>query len=179
MLVKGRDSNMDKIVVACSLQKAYVRESGTCYLGESIKDFEVKWLDFLKESKAKGYKVFFTREIHDADEGFYRGGKTHSLVGTSDIQIPEVYKPYIDYIINVNRYNAFYGTALGSELYKIKPKEVIIIGVETHTNVLFTAEEFRNRGYDVTVMENLTTSSDEYLHALGITLLSNTLSVTI
>ena len=64
-------------------------------------------------------------------------------------------------------------------LNKIKPRRVYVIGVETHTNVLFTAEELRNRGYDVKVFEALVMSDDDYLHALGITLLSNTLSVRI
>jgi len=167
------------IVVACGLQKSYVHPEGGCYIGNRIKDLEVRWVDFLKESKFKGYKIFFTREVHSADGGFYRQTKTHSLVGTKDILIPEKYKPYMDFIINVNRYNAFYETALGSEVHKIKPIEVILIGVETHTNILFTAEEFRNRGYDVTVPEALVASSDDYLHALGVTLLSNTLSVNI
>lgn len=170
---------MDKIVVVCGLQKSFIRETGTCYLGDHIKDFEVRWVNYLKDAKSKKYKTFFTREIHSADGGFYKGGKTHSLVGTDDIQIPEMYKPYIDYIVNVNRYNAFYETSLGSEVHKIKPREVIIFGVETHTNVLFTAEEFRNRGYDVTLIEPLTTASDEYLHAIGITLMSDTLSVNV
>ena len=170
---------MDKIVIACGLQKTYINPKGTCYLGSHIKDFEERWIDYLKKAKARKYKIFFTREIHNSDQGFYRGVKTHSLVGTKDVEIPEKYKPYIDYIINVNRYSAFYETALGSEVHKIKPKEVIIFGVETHTNVLFTAEEFRNRGYDVTLLESLTTASDEYMHALGVTLLSNVLSVNI
>ena len=168
---------MSKIVVVCGLQKTYIDPKGTCYLGDHIKDFEPRWINFLKEARAKKYKIFFTREIHNADGGFYREGKTHSLVGTLDIEIPERYKPYIDYIINVNRYNAFYETALGSEVHKIKPREVFIFGAETQTNVLFTAEEFRNRGYEVTLLEPLTTSSDDYLHAISITLMSNTLSV--
>jgi nicotinamidase-related amidase len=170
---------MSKIVVACGLQKTYLHKEGTCYVGDRIKDYEPRWLSFLKEAKSKKHKIFFTREIHNADDGFYKGCRTHSLVGSLDIQIPEKFKSYIDYIINVNRYNAFYETALGSEVHKIKPREVIIFGLETHTNVLFTAEEFRNRGYDVTLLEPLTTASDDYLHALGVTLLSNSLSVNI
>jgi nicotinamidase-related amidase len=148
---------MSKIVVACGLQKTYLHKEGTCYVGDRIKDYEPRWLSFLKEAKSKKHKIFFTREIHNAEK----------------------FKSYIDYIINVNRYNAFYETALGSEVHKIKPREVIIFGLETHTNVLFTAEEFRNRGYDVTLLEPLTTASDDYLHALGVTLLSNSLSVNI
>jgi len=170
---------MGNIVVACGLQKSYIKPEGSCYLGASLCDFEPKWLSFLKERKSKGEKIFFTREIHNSDQGFYKAQKTHSLVGSVDIDIPEVYKPYIDYIINVNRFNAFYETCLGSEIYKLKPREVTIIGVETHTNILFTAEEFRNRGLDVTVIESLTTASDDYLHALGVTLMSNVLSVNI
>lgn len=177
--VKVWCKSMDKAVIVCGLQKSYIHPEGTCYLGDRVKDFEVRWVDYLKEARSKKYKIFFTREIHNSDGGFYREGQTHSLVGTLDVEIPEKFKPYIDYIVNVNRFNAFYETGLGSEIYKLKPKEVIIFGVETHTNILFTAEEFRNRSYDVTIIEHLTTSSDDYLHALGITLLSNVLSVNI
>jgi len=170
---------MSNIVVACGLQKSYLDPQGTCYLGDRVQGMEVRWLEFLKESKSKGYKIFFTREIHNNDDGFYKGLRTHSMVGTLDVDIPEKFKPFIDYIINTNRFSAFYETALGSEIYKLKPKEVIIVGVETHTNVLFTVEEFRNRGYDVSVIEHLTLASDDYLHAIGVTILGDILSVNI
>lgn len=170
---------MGAIVIACGLQKSYIDKNGTCYLGESVDPFITRWEEFLKNAKKDNSRIFFTREIHSPEDPFLAGTKTHSLVGTPDIDIPERFKTYIDYIVNTNRFNAFYETSLGSEVHKLKPEEVIIIGVETHTNILFTAEEFRNRGYNVTVPEHLVMSSDDFLHAMGVTLLSNVLSVNI
>jgi nicotinamidase-related amidase len=119
------------------------------------------------------------RELHAKDDKFFQTDKTHSLVGSKDLEIPEAFKPYTKMIINTTTYNAFYRTPLESELNKIKPRRVYLVGLETHTFIMFTAEELRNRGYEVSLIEPLTTAEDEYLHGLGITMLRNFLAVDI
>ncbi|MBD3261280.1 MAG: isochorismatase family protein [Candidatus Altiarchaeales archaeon] len=166
-------------VIACGIQKAYFNKSGTRYLGEKAEILKVRLVSYLSSLDRKQIATFMVREVHQPDDKFYLRTKSHSLVGTPDIEIPEVFKPHIKMVINTTRPGALYATPLESELNKIKPSRIYIVGVETHTNVLFTAEELRNRGYDVKAFEALMTSEDDYLHALGITLLANTLSVRI
>jgi nicotinamidase-related amidase len=165
------------LIVCCGIQKAYLSPKGSRYLGEKSDILDVRLKEYFKTLNLQENIVYLIREVHQPDDTFFLNKKSGSLVGSDDIEIPEFYKAYSKLTFNVMRYNAFYQTPLDSEVYKLKPSNVTIIGLETHTTVLFTAEEFRNRGYKVTVIEPLVTASDDYLHALGITLLHNILNV--
>lgn len=169
---------MKNLVLFCCPQKAYFNKSGSMYYGEKSDILKVRIESYLKSLNNNSI-VYGIREIHESCDTFYRTTKTHSIVGSLDIEIPEVFKPYIKMIINSDRYNAFYGTPLDSEIHKIKPENICIIGVETHTHILFNAEECRNRGYEVTVLEPLIMSEDEYMHSASISLMRNCLSVNI
>jgi len=167
------------VVVACGLQKAYFGRDGTRYLGDKADVLKVRLESFLKEEFARGSVVFVAREVHQPNDLFYRSMKTHSLVGSQDIEIPEAFKPYVKFIVNTTRPSAFFSTPLDSEIHKVKPDKISVVGVETHMAVLFTTEELRNRGYEVVIHEALTTSEDDYLHSLGINLIANSLSATV
>lgn len=164
------------VVIGLSLQKSYFNKDGAQYLGEDAENLKVRLKEYFNLIDNK-YVVFFTREIHQTNDSFYRGTRSHSIVGSSDIEIVENLKPYPKFMINTSRYNSFYMTPLEAELRKTGAKRVYLVGVETHTNILFTAEELRNRGYEVTVYEPLVAAQDSYMHAAGINLLSNVLSV--
>lgn len=170
---------MKNVILACGLQRAYFNKQGSRYLGEKSEILKIRLIDFFQSMDLSSYVVFFMREIHRADDIFFQGQKTYGIVGTPDIEIPEVFKPFAKFIINTSRYSGMYRTAFESELNKIRPKEIHIVGVETHTTVLFTAEELRNRGYHVIGYEPLMLSEDDFLHSLGINMLSNVLSVDI
>jgi nicotinamidase-related amidase len=167
---------MSDVVIGLSLQKSYLNKTGAQYLGEHAETLKIRLRDYFKSINGK-HTVYFTREIHNTNDIFYRGSKSHAIVGSSDIEIIEILKPYPKFMINTSRYNALFMTPLESELKKAGFKRVYLVGVETHTNVLFTAEELRNRGYEITVYEPLVASQDSYMHAAGINILSNTLSV--
>ena len=167
---------MSAVVIGLSLQKAYLDKKGNQYIGEQANTLKIRLKDYFKNLN-KNNIIFFTREIHNTNDSFYRGNRSHTVVGSSDIEIIETLKPYPKFMINTSRYNALYMTPLESELKKTGFKRVYLVGVETHTNVLFTAEELRNRGYEVTVYEPLVSAQDSYMHAAGINILSNTLSV--
>jgi nicotinamidase-related amidase len=167
------------VVVACGIQHAYFGKTGTRYLGEKADVLKVRIESFLKQEHGRGSLIFAAREVHQPDDPFYRQMKSHSVVGSQDIEIPEAFKPYIKLVVNTTRPSAWYATMMESEMHKAKPSKVFVLGVETHLAVLFTAEEFRNRGYEVIVPEALTASDDDYLHALGVNLLANSLSVVV
>lgn len=164
------------VVIGLSLQKSYFSKDGAQYLGENADNLKIRLKEYFSLIDTK-YMVFFTREIHQTSDSFYRSTRSHAIVGSSDIEIVENLKPYPKFMFNTSRYNSFFMTPLESELKKTGAKRVYLVGVETHTNILFTAEELRNRGYEVTVYEPLVASLDSYMHAAGINLLSNVLSV--
>lgn len=168
---------MPRVILGCGLQNTYFSKEGSKYLGEKADTLKIRIHSYLKSLNKDSDVVYLLREIHRLDDQFHSGSVTHSLAGTKDIEIPEVFKINTKLIFNINTYSAFYKTILDSELTKINPEKVVLIGVETHTTVLFTAEELRNRGYDVAVIEPLISSEDEYLHAVGMTLMKNFLSV--
>jgi len=166
----------NNVVLACGLQRAYFNSEGTKYLGERAEILKVRMVEFLK-SVSKDTVIYYIREVHQTNDTFFLNCKSYALVGTPDIEIPEVFKTYPKFIVNTTRYNALYRTPLESELKKLSPKIITVVGVETHTTILYTAEELRNIGYEVVVPEPLTCSEDDYLHTAGINFLSNTLSV--
>jgi nicotinamidase-related amidase len=167
------------LVLCCGAQKSYLSPKGSRYLGEKSDILDIRLKAYFKTLNLSENIVYLLREVHQPNDTFFLNKKSGSLVGSEDIEIPEFYKAYSKSTYNTMRYNAFYQTPLDSEVYKLKPNKVTLIGMETHTTILFTAEEFRNRGYNVTVIEPLVTSSDDYLHAVGITLLHNFLTVNI
>jgi nicotinamidase-related amidase len=167
---------MSNVVLAMGLQRAYFHSEGTRYLGERAEVLKIRLVEYFK-FLPRDTVIYYIREIHQTNDCFYLNTKSYAIVGTPDVEILEIFKPYPKFIVNTTRHNAFYKTPLESEMLKLGAKSVTIVGVETHTNVLFTAEELRNMGYEVIVPEPLTCSEDDYLHTAGISLLSNTLSV--
>ena len=167
------------LVICCGFQKSYLHPEGSQYLGEKATVLDTRLKSYFKTLNTSENLVYLLREVHQPDDTFFLNKKSGSLVGSDDIEIPEFYKAYSKNVYNISRYNAFYKTPLDSEVYKLKPEKVYILGVETHGAVLFTAEEFRNRGYNVYVVEPLTASREDYMHANGIIMLRNTLNATI
>lgn len=167
---------MSQVIIACGMQKAYISSSCSRYFGQRTETLKERLKDYFTKVP-KDSIIFFTREVRQSNDSFFRTSKSYGLVGTPDIEIPEIFKPYPKFIINTTRHSAFYKTPLESELHKIKPSLVSLVGFETHTTVLFTAEELRNREYEVHIEEPLVISEDDFLHTAAINILSNTLSV--
>jgi len=145
-------------------------------MGEKAEILKIRMKDYL--SNFNGKRVFF-REQHAVNDSFFVGDKTHSISTTEDFQIEPSLKPYADLFFDKTRYSAFFGTNLDSFYSREKIDSVTLIGIETHTSILFTAEELRNRGASVTIVEPCTASRDDYLHASAISLMINYLGIRI
>jgi len=169
---------MSDLIIGMGLQRVYFHPQGVLYLGEKARILQVRIEKYL-ESAGNHAIIYFTREIHQVNDTFFQTIKSHSTVGSPDVEIMETLKRFPKLIINTNRHSAFYKTPLDSELSKIHTKKVTIVGVETHTLVLFTAEEFRNRDYEVVVPEPLVMAHDDYLHSAAINIMSQSLSVNV
>lgn len=167
---------MPDVVLGMSLQRSYFHSTGSVYLGEKADVLRVRIESYFKSTSRENV-IFFTREIHQSNDTFFKKRRTHSVVGSDDIDFMECFKVFPKFVVNVNRYNAFYGTPLEAELSKIRPRRVYLVGVETPTNILYTAGALRERGYEVTIYEPLVTAEDDYMHTAAINMLSSMLSV--
>jgi len=164
---------MDAILVACA-QNSFLSKNGPVYMGDKAEILKVRLVDYL--SSFSGTRIFL-REKHTAGDSFFICDKTHSITASDDFQVCEELRKYADYCSDSIRYNAFFETTLDLMLRQKKINRVWLVGVETHTSILFTAEELRNRGYDVVLVEPCTMARDDYLHGFAISLMFHHLAV--
>jgi len=164
---------MEILVVMC-LQNSYFDPKGSVYMGEKAEALKVRLEDYLSTYPNK--KVFFREKHGEADE-FFAGDKTHSVVNTHDFHIFEPFKKYADIFYDKERYSGFFNTGFEIYVKKEKVSSAIIVGLETHTSVLFTAEELRNRGVEVSIIEPLLAARDDYMHNAAISIMTNHLGV--
>lgn len=164
------------IILVMNPQNSFLSEDGSVYMGEKAEIIKVRLKDYLGDFPGKR---LFLREKHSREDSFFANDKTHSLVTTDDFNVHVDLKPYADSFMDKTRYSAFHDTVLGDFLKSEKVKSVALVGLETHTSILFTAEELRNRGFDVMVIEPCCMSRDDYMHPYAIALMRNFLSVRI
>lgn len=164
---------MELLIVMCP-QNSFFDPQGSVYMGEKAETLKIRLEDYLIHYTGK--KVFF-REKHGEADDFFSNDKTHSIVNSHDFNVYEGFKRYADIFYDKTRYSGIHNTGFEVLLKKEKISSVIIIGVETHTSVLFTAEEIRNRNIDVSIIEPLLASRDDFMHNNAITLMTNYLGV--
>jgi nicotinamidase-related amidase len=162
------------IVLVMNAQNSFLKSSGSVYIGQKAEVLKIRMKDYLSSFSGKKY---FCKEIHSISDNFFLGEKTHSVPSTPDVEIIDELKPFVNFVVEKYRYDAFYKTPLEAYLNVEKPDVVYIIGVETHTSVMFTAEELRNRGQNVRVVEPLLMSRDDCMHSFGISVMRNCLGV--
>ena len=162
------------MIVALNLQNSFLDKSGSVYMGEKAEILKVRLKDYFSGMSCP--KVF-VRETHAKQDDFFITDKTHSVVTTPDHEIHIDLKKYVDLKENKSRYCALYKTKLESQLQNHKTKTVFLVGLETHTSVLFTANSLRNRGYEVIVVEPCVMSREDYLHGAAIDIMRNALGV--
>ena len=165
---------MNDIVLVMCAQNSYLSPEGSVYLGDRAEILRVRLADWLSDC---GMKRIFFRESRSIQDQFYRGDSTHSIATSDDFLIHPDLKKYADITYDKIRYGAFFGTDLESFLKREKLRTAILLGLETHTSILFTAEELRNRDYEVRVVEPCCMSRDDYLHGWAISLMRNCLGV--
>lgn len=164
---------MEYLLVMCP-QNSFFDPKGSVYLGEKAEILKVRLDNYL--SSYHGRKIFF-REKHLEADTFFSSDKTHSVVNSFDFNVYDSFKKYADIFYDKERYSGFYNTGFEVLLKKDRVTMVTIIGVETHTSILFTAEELRNRNIEVLLIEPLTMSRDDYMHNCAVSLMINSLGV--
>lgn len=166
---------MEMMIVMCP-QNSFLDPKGSVYMGEKAEILKIRLMDYL--SGFNGKKVFF-REKHAEADSFFSNDRTHSVANTYDYKICECFRNMANLFFDKTRHSGFYDTGFDTLLKQERVQSVILAGVETHTSVLFTSEELRNRGVRVTVLEPLTASRDDYMHSVAVSLMTNSLGVII
>lgn len=164
------------ILLVLNPQNSFLSKKGAVYMGEKAEILKVRLKDYL--NSYTGTKVFI-RESHAMEDDFFVADKTHSIANSGDFHIHKALKRYADIVENKIRYSALFETEILEELKLKRVKHVGLVGIETHTSVLFTAEDLRNRDYEVTVIEPCVMARDDYMHSYGITLMRHFLGVRI
>lgn len=164
------------ILLVMNPQNSFLSPGGTVYMGEKADILRIRLKDYLSGFSKK---TLYFKEKHAREDKFFINDTTHSLATSSDFEVCPDLIGFAKRFDEKTRYSAFFGTSLENLLMSEKIKHVGIVGVETHTSILFTAEELRNRGYDVTVIEPCTASRDDYMHLYAINLMRNFLGVRI
>jgi nicotinamidase-related amidase len=167
---------MVDLIMVMNAQNSFFSKTGSVYMGEKAEILISRIGDYLS-----GYnnKIIFFREKHSTEDSFFINDKTHSIATTKDMFIHDSLKKYATNFYDKTRYSAFYNTDLDSFLKREKVKNIGLMGIETHTSILFSAEELRNRNYEVTVIEPCTMSRDNHMHNYALTLMNNFLGVRI
>jgi len=155
-------------------QNSFLHSQGSVYMGEKAENVKVRLIDYLSHFSKP--RLFF-REKHALDDTFFASDITYSVANTEDFLINDALKRYSDLCYDKTRYSAFYGTQLDQYLKQKSIRVVGLAGMETHTSILFTAEELRNRGYEVEVVEPCTAARDEYMHGYALSLMRHSLGV--
>ena len=167
------------LVIVHNPQWAYFNSKGSSYLGEKAQELKVSIKEWIESLDKEGTLVFYTRDVRSIDDDFYSSNNTMCEVGSDDVRLQESLRGLENTIINTARPDATFRTPLLAMVSKYKIHKVFLVGVETHLSVLMTAHSLRNLGFDVSVVEPLTLSSDEYLHNAAIAIMADGLGVEI
>lgn len=166
------------VTVVLNAQWSYLHSSGSSYLGdEKAKTLKVRLQGYLDSLDASSNTIIFTKDIRSTDDSFWKHATTQNLVGSNDLNWVESLKPFISLPVHTSRPSAVFKTILSAEIRKHDPQEVVLVGVETHSSVLFTAADLKYQGFNVVVPESLVMSKDDYLHAAAVSLLADVLGV--
>jgi ureidoacrylate peracid hydrolase len=128
---------------------------------------------------AAGVPVIYTRYVYRADyadggvlvrEIMPALGSSGSLAaGTWDADlVDELPATAVDFVIDKNRYSAFYGTGLEPVLTSLGVRNLVICGVTTNMCVETTARDASQRDYRVFVVSDATGELDKARHDMAL-----------
>ena len=175
---------MKEILMVIDMENDFMRKGGPLYCGDKARQI----IPFVKKKIDEQIKrrrpVIFTRDYHDEKDKEFLMFPPHCIKETDGSRIIKEFvyalqKPNV-YLIEKTRFSAFHNTDLDNLLQSIAKGQDLkftVLGVCTNICVYFTAEELRNRDYEVTVHENGVASFDEYAHHHALEQMTSVLGV--
>ena len=160
---------MPDAVLVIDTLRGFLEEGYPLYIGEKCRGIIPNIENLLEYELARGSKVFFICDHHDADDLEFKMFPPHCVEGTAEVEVIPELASYPGEMIPKKRYSGFYGTQLEEKLKELKPDKLIICGVLTNICVMHTTADARNRDYVVEIPVNCVASPDEEAHrfALG------------
>ncbi len=124
---------------------------------------------FLERARSKGLLVVYVCDAHRPDDPELKVWGEHSMKGSEGAEIVEELSPKEgDLVFEKQWYDAFQNPSLDAELRRRGVKELLMTGVATNICVQNTAAEASFKGYDVTVLEDLTDAETIEDHRQGL-----------
>jgi nicotinamidase-related amidase len=107
----------------------------------------------------------FSPDLSDAFLRMRRENLHVTIAGTDGCELlPELDRLPTDRVLVKKRYSAFFGTGLDEMLATMRPRTLILAGINTHACVRMTAIDAYQRDYDVVVATDCVASYDTEHH---------------
>ncbi|MFC1981850.1 cysteine hydrolase family protein [Chloroflexota bacterium] len=159
---------MADAVLVVDMLRGFLEEGYPLYCGDKARRIIPNIQTLLGKELAKGSKVFFICDQHDADDLGFQMFPPHCIGGTDESEvIPELAK-YQGEIIPKKRYSSFFDTPIEEKLEELNPDNIIVCGVCTDICVMHTVADARTRDYQVEVPIDCVASFDEKAHRFAL-----------
>lgn len=107
----------------------------------------------------------FAPDLSDAFLRMRREQVRVTIAGTAGCELlPELDRHASDRVVVKKRYSAFFGTGLDEMLAAIRPRTLVLAGINTHACVRTTAIDAYQRDYEVVVASDCVASYDPEHH---------------
>ena len=159
---------MANAVLVVDMLRGFLEEEYPLYCGDKARRIIPSIQTLLEQELAKGSRVFFICDQHDADDLEFEVFPPHCIAGTDESEIiPELTK-YQGEKIPKRRYSSFFNTPIEEKLEELNPEKVIVCGVCTDICVMHTVADASNRDYQVEVPVDCVASFDEKAHRFAL-----------
>ena len=159
---------MPDAVLVIDMLRGFLEEGYPLYIGEKSRRIIPNIQNLLERELARGSRIFFICDHHDADDLEFKMFPPHCIEGTAEVEIIPELAIYPGEVIPKKRYSGFYGTQLEEKLRELKPGKLIICGVLTNICVMHTTADARNRDYEVEIQLDCVASPDEEAHRFAL-----------
>ena len=107
----------------------------------------------IQQELEKESRIIYFCDTHSEDDEEFKIFPPHCIAGTNECEVIDELKIDNMEIIQKNRYSGFFSTSLDEIMKSYPPDgtEIIICGNCTDICIHYTAEEFCNRNYSVTI----------------------------
>ncbi len=174
---------MRDLLMVIDMQNDFVTEGGALYF-ESAQSVKSVVLEVVEAHMKKNTPVVFTQDWHEENDEEFKLFPSHCVKESWGASIFEELAKKIKgyphaFFVKKRRFSAFYETDLDSKLKDLNPSNVEVCGVASNICVLFNVEELRNRGYNVIVYKDGTSSYDQQLNDFALREMKDVLGVTL
>ena len=159
---------MANALLVIDMVVGFLEEGHNLYCGNDARRIIPNVQRLIERELESGSKVFFVCDNHDPDDLEFQMFPRHCVRGTREAEVIAELSGYEGRIVPKQRYSAFFGTDLDSQLADLDPDKVIICGVCTDICVMHTAADARNRDYDVEVPVDCVATFDAEAHDYAI-----------